>query len=242
MKEYIKKISPKLMIKIYHMIRVFFVNRKFKNLSNSEIFSIIYKEKIWNSESSKDFDSGWGSHEKEIINPYISRVNMFLKSKDEQLVVVDLGCGDFNVGKNLVEHSKRYIGVDIVKELVERNKLLFNVDKLEFLNLDILKDELPSGDCIFIRQVLQHLSNNDISRILGKFENYRYVVVTEEVPLGNFVSNLDKPTGKDTRMYLNSGLDIEKPPFNFETKKKEILIKIKTPFSSCIISTLYENW
>ena len=70
----------------------------------------------------QDFYSGVGSHSPEIVDPYIDAVKSFLKSFGEPIVVCDLGCGDFNVGKELVSLSKKYIAVDIVPDLIARNR------------------------------------------------------------------------------------------------------------------------
>ena len=37
----------------------------------------------------------------------------------------DLGCGDFNVGKELVKHAKRYVAVDIVADLKAHYGLVY---------------------------------------------------------------------------------------------------------------------
>jgi hypothetical protein len=53
-------------------------------------------------------------------------------------------------------------------------------DNLEFRELDIAKDELPLGDCAILRQVLQHLSNAEIS-CGRKLYAYKYVLLTEHL-------------------------------------------------------------
>ena len=87
----------------------------------------IYDLNLWGG-SSFDFYSGEGSHNPNITVPYLESVIAFLKSLDEPLSVCDLGCGDFNIGQYLVKYTKKYIGVDIVENLIERNKKLFKAD------------------------------------------------------------------------------------------------------------------
>ena len=84
----------------------------------------VYKLKLWGSNSS-EFYSGEGSHLPEIINQYITIVTSFLKSFESPLIVCDLGCGDFNIGKELVPYTKKYFAIDIVKELIEHNQKKF---------------------------------------------------------------------------------------------------------------------
>jgi hypothetical protein len=41
---------------------------------------------------------------------------------------------------------------------------------------------LPDGDIVFLRQVLQHLNNSQISRVVQKLYRYKFLVLTEHVP------------------------------------------------------------
>ena len=46
--------------------------------------------------------------------------------------VTDLGCGDWQFSRYMNWSSVRYIGLDIVGELVERNNARFASEKIEF--------------------------------------------------------------------------------------------------------------
>ena len=81
----------------------------------------IYEMKLW-GRGKTDFYSGAGSHNLEIINPYIDVLISFLTSFKSPLTVCDLGCGDFNIGKELVKYTKKYVAVDIVESLIAHNK------------------------------------------------------------------------------------------------------------------------
>jgi len=106
-------------------------------------------------------------------------------------VLCDLGCGDFNIGKQLLAHTSKYLAVDIVPALIFRNQKVFIDPKLKFKCLDIAKDDLPAGDCAIIRQVMQHLSNAEVHNILLKLKQYKYLIVTEHIPQGEFKANAD---------------------------------------------------
>ena len=86
----------------------------------------IYELNLWGGDST-NFYSGIGSHHPELINPYIEVVTSFLTSFESPIVVCDLGCGDFNVGKELVKHAKKFIAVDIVPDLIANNRIKFNL-------------------------------------------------------------------------------------------------------------------
>src|SRR5690554_4538222 len=150
----------------------------------------IYEMNLWGSNES-EFYSGIGSHHPEIVEPYLDAVISFLSSFKKPISVCDLGCGDFNVGKELVEFTGKYVAVDIVPELIECNKDKFKADNLEFHCLDIAVDDLPSAYCALLRQVLQHLSNAEVQKIVTKLADYKYVILTEHVPEGDFEPNKD---------------------------------------------------
>ena len=200
----------------------------------------IYEKKLWGSNGS-NFYSGIGSHHSEVIDPYIDILILFLRSFRTPLVVCDLGCGDFNVGKELVAYTKKYIGVDIVSELIEYNKGKFKKENLEFYCLDIAVDDIPSGDCVVLRQVLQHLSNTEIQSIINKLVDFKYVVVTEHIPEGNFIPNKDIISGQGIRLKKESGVGLSAPPFNFKVKEEKQLLSVMPQDSrGIIVTTLYE--
>ena len=185
----------------------------------------VYEKYLWGGGGEHDFYSGEGSHRLDIVQPYLEVVTKFLTSFQEKLTVCDLGCGDFNIGKELVPYTKQYIAVDIVEPLIERNKKKFKDDRLAFHCLDIAVDPLPKADCIILRQVLQHLSNNEVAQVLQKVYQYKYIILTEHVPSGYFTPNEDIISGQGIRIKKKSGLDIELPPFNFEVREeKELLV------------------
>ncbi|MEM6684219.1 MAG: class I SAM-dependent methyltransferase [Bacteroidota bacterium] len=203
----------------------------------------IYELNFWGTDTNADFYSGEGSHDPAIINPYVEAVRSFLTSFEEPLVVCDLGCGDFNVGKELFSYTKKYIAVDIVPSLIERNRKLFPSDTLEFHCLDIAVGKLPTGDCAFVRQVLQHISNAEVLQIVRKLEKYRYVVLTEHIPQDDFIPNKDIISGRNTRLQKQSGIDLLKAPFHFKVKESTKLLSV-TPKDGkgVIVTMLYETF
>lgn len=200
----------------------------------------IYERKLWGDNDS-DFYSGEGSHHPEIVEPYIDVLTSFLASFETPLVVCDLGCGDFNVGKELVKYTEKYIAVDIVAKLIERNKEKFEAENLEFYCMDIAKDELPSGDCALLRQVLQHISNAEVQSIVSKLPDYNYVILTEHLPDGDFMPNKDIISGQGTRLKKQSGLNLLVPPFELQVKEEIPLLSLQfKDGKGGIVTTLYK--
>ena len=204
-----------------------------------EAMQQVYEMKLWGDNKS-DFYSGEGSHNPEIVNPYINVISAFLTSLEDSLVVCDLGCGDFNVGKELVRYAKKYVAVDIVPGLILRNKEKFKEDNLEFLCLDIAVEDLPPADCAILRQVLQHLSNDEVKSIVNKLTAFKYVIVTEHLPEGDYTPNQDIISGQGIRFKKHSGVDLIAPTFNFKVKEEKQLLSISLKESKGrIVTTLY---
>ena len=144
------------------------------------------------------------------------------------------------MGNKLVKYTRKYIAADIVEDLIERNKKLFNEDNLEFRCLDIAVDELPSGDCAIGRQVLQHLSNDEVGSILNKLTDFKYVILTEHVPEGDFIPNKNIISGQGTRLKKQSGLDVSAPPFELKVKEEKLLLSQPSEDGNgLIVTTLY---
>ena len=198
----------------------------------------VYEMNLWGDNNS-NFYSGEGSHKATIINPYIKEVTSFLKSFKNPITVCDLGCGDFNVGKNLVKHSKKYIAVDIVEDLILHNKKIFKEPNLEFNCLNIATDNLPKGDCALIRQVLQHLSNSEIQKIVAKLTDFKYIILTEHLPEKIFTPNIDIISGQGIRLKKKSGVNLLVAPFNFKVKSTKEIVSIPVT-KGRIVTTIFE--
>jgi hypothetical protein len=120
------------------------------------------------------------------------------------------------------------------------NKEKFQKENLEFHCLDIAKDELPITDCVLIRQVLQHLSNTEVAQVVDKLTKFKYVILTEHLPKGDFVANKEIISGQGTRLKKQSGLNLLISPFNFKIKEQKQLITISLKGNKgVIVTTLY---
>ena len=190
-----------------------------------DVMEQIYDQSLWGGKEF-DFYSGIGSHDPMIVNIYVKTVTNFLKSHDHKMTICDIGCGDFNIGQHIFKYSKKYFAIDIVEELIERNKMKFKTKNLEFLCLDIANEVLPKADVIIIRQVLQHLSNNEIQQILNRLKTCKYIILTEHLPVGDFIPNTNKIASQGIRLKQQSGVDILSAPFNFKVKKEDVLNEI----------------
>lgn len=202
----------------------------------------IYAQNLWGG-NKDEFYSGLGSHNPIIVKPYIEVVINFLKSFQEPITVLDLGCGDFNIGKQILPYAKKYIAVDIAENVINYNKSKFIQENLEFLCLDIAKDALPEADVVIIRQVLQHLSNREVKMILSKLNAFKYILLTEHLPSSKFEPNKDIISGQGIRLKKQSGLCIIEEPFNFKCEKESELLSIELGDKKGVIKTwLYQQF
>jgi hypothetical protein len=200
--------------RLYRDLRSEWLNR-----SNAVIFDKIYKDKLWGIGSDPNvlFYSGIGSYDPS-VNEYVALVKNIIRTYDIQSVV-EVGCGDFAVASQYVGACRTYLGLDVVRRLVKYNSRKYGSPYVKFLWADVCKRKLERADLCIIRQVLQHLSNRDISKLLANI-NSQYILITEHVPSPERIKvyNLDKRTGGNIRVPGGSGVFIDKPPFNLDAK------------------------
>jgi hypothetical protein len=119
--------------------------------------------------------------------------------------MLDVPCGDFHWMKELSTDAD-YIGADIVPELVHGNQQRYGGPRRRFIVLDLTKDTLPPVDLVFSRDVLVHLSFEDVFLALTNVRRSgaRYFMTTT---FFDRESNIDIPTGHWRP------LNLQKPPF-----------------------------
>jgi len=220
-----------------------FKNRQYNKLSSEQVFTKVYESRAWgdSGDPSRPFFSGSGSHRIEETSTYVQSISEFLSTFDSKPDVADLGCGDFFVGSRIREHCNQYTACDVVPSLIEFNRNQFKELAVDFRALDLTRDELPRADVAFVRQVLQHLSNDQIKSFVRRAPlAYKYLVVTEHVPSKRlFKPNADKPAGPGTRMGYESGVVLTAPPFNLLPKYERQLCRVDSVDTGCLETTLY---
>lgn len=207
-----------------------------------EIFQKVYQNNLWGSDGGSKFFSGVGSRG-EAAQVYVRQMAELLQKHAHELgrplKVVDLGCGDFEIGRALLERlpDLHYVGCDIVPELIAHNAALYGGPHVRFQQLDVVTDPLPEGDVCLMRQVLQHLSNAEISAFLDR-ASYHWLYLTEGHPAtrtGPF--NPDKRTGHEVRFDWRTGhgrgVELSQPPFN---RKTEEVFRASAPPHELIIT------
>jgi hypothetical protein len=96
---------------------------------------------------------------------------------------------------------------------------------------------LLDADCVIIRQVLQHLSNAEVQKVVDKLDQFQYILLTEHLPEGNFIPNLDIIAGQGIRLKKNSGINVLGAPFNLKIiEQKEISRITSSDFKGEIVT------
>lgn len=166
------------------------------------VFDFIYHKKYWHSDESV---SGWGS---------TLEITKALRPKLEKVIrdlavtsFLDVPCGDFNWMKEVDFGQARYIGGDIVKDLIDDLNQKYANEKRSFVQIDLVSDNLPEVDMIFIRDCFIHLSNDLVVKALENISKskIKYLVTTHSPKM---IKNAEIETGEFREVNLC------RPPFH----------------------------
>jgi hypothetical protein len=149
---------------------------------NKQVFTSLYEHFGFGSEESR---SGPGSTLEETKDLRDKIVNLIKERNIKS--IVDIPCGDWNWMKEISNNFESYIGGDIVDECVADNNQKFGNEKVKFINFDLLKDEIPEGDLLIVRDVIGHYpimeGNIIINNILKS--NCKYLLTTTSYNISN---------------------------------------------------------
>ena len=113
---------------------------------------------------------------------------------------------------------------DIVPQLIEHHRHTFGGDRIRFQQLDLVCDPLPAGDVCLVRQVLQHLSNKDITTFLDRAFFDRLYVTEGQPEVREGAVNPDKLAGAHVRFDWGSGrgrgVELDQAPFARRTEEQ----------------------
>jgi hypothetical protein len=223
------KVIPKPLLQKYRLLKSAREDDKNSKKTTKEVFSEIYRTGAWLGTSSTGLQSGLGSSDSKVVAPYIRAVQTWIRDTfPTPPSLVDIGCGNFDVSRQLLPFVATYHGLDVVPDVVAYNQKHFGGETVRFSVADATQDLLPDGDVCTIRQVLQHLSNAQILAILQRVRKFRYVVVTEHHPEDSdaVIPNIDKAQGGSIRLIKNSGVFLDKPPFSIPSDKISLLLEV----------------
>jgi SAM-dependent methyltransferase len=179
--------------------------------SLEEVFTDIYKNRKWSSTESA---SGTGSELKATVNIRKQIPIVFKKYGIKR--ILDIGCGDVNWMKTLFYDFEFYLGIDVVKVVINRNRKLYGSDKILFKQAIITNSEFSfykelnsyDFDVVILNDVLVHLSFEDIKIVLEKLKQstVKYILTTTFL---DYENNRDIPSGRWRP------LNLMREPFDF---------------------------
>lgn len=122
--------------------------------------------------------------------------------------LLDVGCGDFTWMRTVNLDGVDYVGADIVQSLIDENSDSYGGSEVRFICANAVSDALPDADTVLIREVLFHLSFDDVFAVLRNVLSRprRFILITTD---GHNAFNADIRSG-DWRL-----LNFEAAPFRF---------------------------
>jgi len=141
-------------------------------------FTKVFTENLWDSRESA---SGQGS-EKWICRNLVAEMPEMFRALNVQSIL-DVPCGDFNWMQDVINQSGiAYIGGDIVPDLILRNTQAYGAKAVSFKEIDIVEDDLPRVDMIFVRDLFIHMSLDLISKALANIarSEAKYLMLTHD--------------------------------------------------------------
>lgn len=158
--------TPKPRLPVLAELRFAERRREFDGLDLAERFALIYRTNLWGAETSQ---SGLGSELD--ATSWLRRELSQLLKRLEITTLLDLPCGDFTWMAQMDLGGITYLGADIVPAIIATNDARYGRSgHIEFRQLDLVSDPLPSVDLVLCRDCLVHLSFANINRAIANLK------------------------------------------------------------------------
>ena len=188
----------------YYWIRKLFVNSFVpklvsQKLLNKIVFNSIYKSNHWNKSQKFDLNqsySGPGSAANSVqTNNLVSELEKFFKENNIKNIL-DAPCGDCAWIKKFFDTDIKYTGIDIVDDLMDKNKLTFKSNpNINFYCKDLTEyNDFDNFDFILMRDFFIHLPVPVIKEFIINlkksnckyfaFNNYENIDANKEISTG----------------------------------------------------------
>tara|TARA_Y100000992_G_scaffold190804_1_gene129409 strand:+ start:1661 stop:2263 length:603 start_codon:yes stop_codon:yes gene_type:complete len=149
-----------------------------------KIFTDIYKEKKWENNKDKNI-IGTGSGPGSTVEYNEKYIKILKKIINDYNInnIVDLGCGDFRIGKLLYDDiNVTYTGYDTYKDIINYHKSQHSEPKYNFKHLDFFtyKESIIEGDICILKDVLQHWSLDEVYLFLDyltESKKFKYILI-----------------------------------------------------------------
>ena len=166
-----------LLLTPFVFIRDLSVEKNLDSLSEKERFTLFYKNSYWKPVIGGSLSGSGSSKEAtDIIKDEL--INFIDKYSIKSML--DIPCGDWHWMSDIDLNGVEYIGGDIVKDIIDSNSEKFSSNKTKFFEIDIINDNLPKVDLVFVRDCFVHLEYDDIVKALKNISasGSKYLVST----------------------------------------------------------------
>lgn len=184
--------------------------------TRADFFHRVFSERLWNCEESA---SGVGST-LEATRELVTGLPEALRQLGVRSML-DLPCGDFHWMKTVDLTGVDYLGGDIVADVVQQNQRLHAREGVQFKVLDLVQDDLPSVDLIFVRDCFIHFTLDLIQSALSNIRraNIKYLCTTHDSYrdryAGAHFENIELDRAVQGVNFEFRPLNFQLPPFNF---------------------------
>ena len=175
------------------------------SLSDEQLFTNIYQKQTWKSKGSI---SGPGSDIESTERVRDALPALF--AEFDIKTMVDAPCGDFWwMQLTNITNLNHYIGIDIVKPLIEDNITRYSAGNISFCHMDIIQSVVPQVDLIMCRDLFLHIPSDMVKKVIRNFKasGSTYLLATT-------YSNCKYNTDRYHSNYTFRPLNLEIQPFN----------------------------
>ena len=192
------------------------MNNSDKN--TEEIFTQIFRNRAWRSRESA---SGPGSTVS--ITKTIRGLIPDLIARYEIKSILDIPCGDFNWMKEVDLSTVNYTGADLVADLIQENRKKYLRTNINFVQLDLIANQLPKADLVLTRDCMVHLSFSDCADAIKNLKNSgSRLLLTTTFP--EVSENQDIKTGEFRKINLLSEPFLLPSPLEIYSENHDINI------------------
>lgn len=191
-------------------------------VGNGDIFRNIYDRNLW-----EDGGSGIGSAVK-----YSAKFIDYVRGVVHGKKVLDLGCGDFRIGRELYQGTGEYTAVDV---MADRFKYPRNVRSVEadFSQPGVIAKLFEEPyDVVILKDVLMHWTDEEIRRFVREFLplNWRTVLIANKYKYVRKPAYNGRPRNPRVNKYSMAPL-----PHNHPTLKAlKLGVVLHYPSVSCV--------
>ena len=137
--------------------------------NNRRFFEQVYRRNFWGGKASRSGEGSEGSFAEQKVALLSAIVEEF-----EVASQLDIGCGDFHWMQHVAPRLDRYLGIDLVAAMVDRNQRAHGGDGIGFMQADLSKrgagrDSVVAAgpfDLVTALDVFGHMLNDEVDGML----------------------------------------------------------------------------